>query len=251
MRGRLCVYAWLRVCACVPYWCLGRIGAPGRFRQVWSYFFTTSDTPVQVSAAETPVRCHQRRSHFGPFPLTPALTLGQLRPFGLSFGLFPRFSDPSRCSRPAPPSARAPRTPPSPPSVPRPNKLPWQVFPHDFSNDNVMSGFGYGLPISRLYARYFGGDLQVPQASRRRRHPSIISVVAAAQPCAMQHGNNQLCILQPHHASMRAADVARSAARGCNRRSGVGNAGGQICARTGPHIFARTGPHIFAGTAGL
>jgi pyruvate dehydrogenase kinase 2/3/4 len=33
-----------------------------------------------------------------------------------------------------------------------------------------MSGFGYGLPISRLYARYFGGDLQVPQTSRRRRH---------------------------------------------------------------------------------
>ncbi|GLD93899.1 hypothetical protein PINS_up002504 [Pythium insidiosum] len=33
--------------------------------------------------------------------------------------------------------------------------------PHDFGGDSPLAGLGYGLPISRLFARYFGGDLQV------------------------------------------------------------------------------------------
>ncbi|KAG6610172.1 pyruvate dehydrogenase kinase-like protein [Phytophthora cinnamomi] len=33
--------------------------------------------------------------------------------------------------------------------------------PNDFGGDSPLAGLGYGLPISRLFARYFGGDLQV------------------------------------------------------------------------------------------
>jgi signal transduction histidine kinase len=36
--------------------------------------------------------------------------------------------------------------------------------PPDLDEHNeavTMAGYGYGIPISRLYARYFGGDLQI------------------------------------------------------------------------------------------
>ena len=31
----------------------------------------------------------------------------------------------------------------------------------DFSIESPLAGLGYGLPISRSYARYFGGDLSI------------------------------------------------------------------------------------------
>ena len=33
--------------------------------------------------------------------------------------------------------------------------------PNDRSNKCVMAGLGYGLPLARLYAQYFGGDLKI------------------------------------------------------------------------------------------
>lgn len=31
----------------------------------------------------------------------------------------------------------------------------------DFSVDTPLAGLGYGLPLSRVFARYFGGDISV------------------------------------------------------------------------------------------
>lgn len=40
-------------------------------------------------------------------------------------------------------------------------KNPVVLGRQDQEMPNVMAGYGYGLPISRCYARYFGGDVQI------------------------------------------------------------------------------------------
>eukprot|EP01026_Neomeris_dumetosa_P050086 TRINITY_DN4383_c0_g1_i3.p3 TRINITY_DN4383_c0_g1~~TRINITY_DN4383_c0_g1_i3.p3 ORF type:complete len:151 (-),score=21.85 TRINITY_DN4383_c0_g1_i3:444-896(-) len=41
------------------------------------------------------------------------------------------------------------------------NPLPPDDEAGDEAGPAVLAGYGYGLPLSRLYARYFGGDLQI------------------------------------------------------------------------------------------
>ena len=44
------------------------------------------------------------------------------------------------------------------------------------SNGVTMAGYGYGLPISRLYARYFGGDLQIISMEGYGKSKSLFSL---------------------------------------------------------------------------
>lgn len=39
--------------------------------------------------------------------------------------------------------------------------VPPEEIPRTSMNEAPMAGLGYGLPITRLYARYFGGDLKI------------------------------------------------------------------------------------------
>jgi len=47
----------------------------------------------------------------------------------------------------------------------------------------VLAGYGYGLPISRLYARYFGGDLQASNLNTSAYYRDCRN--GAHTPCAL------------------------------------------------------------------
>ena len=56
----------------------------------------------------------------------------------------------------------------------------------DHSTDSPLAGLGYGLPISRSYARYFGGDLNLMVHAKRvigtQWPPCVHAPSAAAVP---------------------------------------------------------------------
>lgn len=50
---------------------------------------------------------------------------------------------------------------PSPRPPPRLLSAPPRSSAGDHDRESPLAGLGYGLPISRTYARYFGGDLNI------------------------------------------------------------------------------------------
>lgn len=58
----------------------------------------------------------------------------------------------------------------------------------DFTVDVPMAGLGVGLPLSRVYARYFGGDLQVsPVAFRKPVRVSIVDRHSCSEESDCRH----------------------------------------------------------------
>lgn len=98
--------------------------------RIWSYLFTTADPAIQ--------QVHRRCCGW-VVPVVAWRTMGDThaRPRGL--------------------------TPFTPPSF-SPQQQGFVDLNHpasDFDTASPLAGLGYGLPISRAYARYFGGDMSI------------------------------------------------------------------------------------------